>query len=61
MFIEANPQYKTVTLYDAQMKRVQKEELSQYHSVGQSQGKEVIQEQKQEVKQDKKKRLNKSR
>ncbi len=27
MFIEANPQYKTVTLYDSQMKRVQKNRL----------------------------------
>ena len=25
MFIEANPQFKSVTLYDGQMKRVQKE------------------------------------
>lgn len=55
MFIEANPQYKTVTLYDAQFKRVQKEALEQYHAVEQSQGKEVKQEQKQEVKQDEKK------
>ena len=55
MFIEANPQYKTVTLYDAQMKRVQKEALGQYQSVDQSQNKEVKQDQKQEVKQDEKK------
>ena len=41
MFMEANPQFKTVTLYDTQMKRMQKEELGQYHSVQQSQGKEV--------------------
>ena len=33
MFIEANPQYKVVNLYDANMKRVQKENLSQYQAV----------------------------
>ena len=57
MFIEANPQYKTVTLYDAQMKRVQKEELSKYHSVQQPQGKELKPEQKEDLKQDKKKEV----
>jgi hypothetical protein len=41
MFIEANPQYKTVNLYDGQMKRVQKEGMEQYLSAGQSQGKEL--------------------
>jgi len=55
MFVEANPQYKTVTLYDAQMKRVQKEDLSQYQLVQQSNGKENKQEQKEELKPDKKK------
>ena len=45
MFIEANPQFKTVTLYDAQMKRMQKEDLNQYHSVEQSQGMEIKNEQ----------------
>jgi hypothetical protein len=57
MFIEANPQYKTITLYDANMKRIQKEELSQYHSVDVSQRKEVIQHKKEDLKQDKKKEL----
>ncbi|MEP7375307.1 MAG: hypothetical protein ABI675_18040 [Chitinophagaceae bacterium] len=52
MFIEANPQYKTVTLYDEQMKRVQKESLGQYQSVQPSNGKEVEQSSQQEVKQD---------
>lgn len=55
MFIEANPQYKTVTLYDEQMKRVQKESLGQYQSVQPMNGKEVkqsSQEEKQETKQD---------
>ena len=57
MFIEANPQFKTVTLYDAQMKRMQKEDLSQYQSVEQSQGKEIKNEQKEDLKQDKKKEV----
>jgi hypothetical protein len=52
MFMQANPQFKSVTLYDGQMKRVQKEALEQYKSVSQSQGNEVKKEQKQEVKQD---------
>ena len=58
VFIEANPQYKTVTLYDGQMKRMQKEELSQYHSVQQSQQKEIKQDQKQEIKHDAKRTVN---
>lgn len=41
MFLEANPQFKTVTLYDAQMKRVQKEEISQFLSERPGQGNEV--------------------
>jgi hypothetical protein len=57
MFIEANPQFKTVTLYDAQMKRMQKEDLSQYQSVEQSQGREIKYEQKEDLKQDKKKEV----
>ncbi len=57
MFIEANPQFKTITLYDAHMKRMQKEDLSQYHSVRQSQGQEVKPEQKEDLKQDKKKEV----
>jgi len=57
MFVEANPQFKTLTLYDAQMKRMQKEDLSQYHSVRQSQGKELKPEQKEDLKQDKKKEV----
>ncbi len=53
MFIEANPQFKSVNLYDGQMKRVMKEGLDQYKSVGQSQ--EVKQEKKMEVKEEVKK------
>ena len=55
MFIEANPQYKTVTLYDAKMKRVQKETLGQHQGSEKSQSKELNKEQKQDVKQDVKK------
>jgi hypothetical protein len=50
MFIEANPQFKSVTLYDGQMKRVQKESLDQYKSVSQSQAGEIKQENKEELK-----------
>lgn len=52
MFIEANPQFKTVNLFDGQMKRVQKEGLDQYKSVSQGQEKELNKEQKQDVKVD---------
>ena len=55
MFIEANPQYKAVNLYDAQMKRVQREDLNQHQAVGQSQDNKVKNERKEDVKQDKKK------
>ena len=55
IFIEANPQFKSVSLYDGQMKRVQKEALELYKSVSQSQGKEVKQEKKEELKPDVKK------
>lgn len=50
MFIEANPQFKTVNLYDGHMKRVLKEGLEQYLSAGKSHGQEK--ELKQEIKQD---------
>ena len=55
MFIEANPQFKSVNLYDGQMKRVMKEGLEQYKAVGQDQGKDAKQEQKKDVKEDIKK------
>ena len=41
MFIEANPQYKTVNVYDGNMKRVQKEDLNQYRQTQPSNQKEV--------------------
>lgn len=34
MFMEADPKYKTVKLYNAQMKLVEKESLSHYQAVG---------------------------
>jgi len=60
MFIEANPQFKSMTLYDGQMKRVQKESLEQYKSVAQSQNKDVKQDVRQDVKQDQKQDVKKS-
>ena len=49
MFIEANPQYKTLNVYDGNMKRVQKEDLSQFRqaqplTAKESKGKEVTPE-----------------
>ncbi|NTS41931.1 hypothetical protein HRG84_13525 [Flavisolibacter sp. BT320] len=43
MFVEANPQYKTVNLYDSELKRVTKEELQKYQVEGKEKvaGKEV--------------------
>ena len=49
MFIEANPQYKSVTLYDGHMKRVPKENIEQYQSNTQA-PKEIKQDQKEDVK-----------
>jgi hypothetical protein len=53
MFIEADPQYKKVTLYDSNMNMVAKESLDQYKSAIEKGGKEV----KQEQEHDKKKEL----
>jgi hypothetical protein len=47
MFVEANPQYKSVNLYDSELKRVPTETLAQYQVQGQMEGKS--QEQKQSV------------
>ncbi|MGN6602465.1 MAG: hypothetical protein ACTHK8_08425 [Ginsengibacter sp.] len=60
MFIEANPQFKTVTLYDEHLKRVPKESLEQYQSMQHKNGKEVKMETKQELKEDKKKSVKPS-
>lgn len=47
LFVEANPQFKTVNVYDASMKRMQKEDLVQY------QGKAVVKEPEQKLDQKK--------
>ena len=60
MFIEANPQYKTVNLYDGQLKRVMKEGLEQYKSINQEQAKEKKQEKKTDLKYDQKENVSKS-
>jgi hypothetical protein len=50
MFVEANPQYKSVNLYDANFKRVQKESMHLYTATEKS---NVVKEDKaQEIKQD---------
>ena len=51
MFLEANPQFKSVNLYDGEMKRVPKEALERYMSVEHS-VKDIKQENKKEVKQE---------
>ncbi|RYZ63110.1 MAG: hypothetical protein EOO14_00270 [Chitinophagaceae bacterium] len=43
MFVEANPQYKSINLYDGELKRVPKEAQEQYMVAGVSQGKEAKQ------------------
>ena len=53
MFIEADPQYKKVNLYDSNMKLVAKESVEKYQSVGQTGAKAV----KEEMGNDKKKEL----
>ena len=53
MFIEADPQYKKVNLYDSNMKLVAKESIEKYQSVGKTEAKAV----KEEMGNDKKKEL----
>jgi hypothetical protein len=53
MFIEADPQFKKVRLFDSQMKLVQNDSIGQYKSVGHTDAKPI----KEEVKNDKKKEL----
>lgn len=60
MFVEANPQFKTVSLYDNEMKRVPKESLEQYVKPERGQAKEVGKEQKQEISSDNKQKTSKS-
>ena len=59
MFIEANPQYKTVNLYDGQMNRVMKEGLEQYKSLAPGQGKELEQDKKIDLKEEQKEQISK--
>ena len=54
MFIEADPKYKNVKLYDSQMKLVAKESVSQYQAIGQVTASKAV---KEEVANDKKKDL----
>jgi hypothetical protein len=44
MFMEANPQYKNVTLYDSNMKMVAKESIERYQAVSNTAGKAVKEE-----------------
>lgn len=48
MFVQAHPQYKTVTFYDSELRRVPRERLEPYQKVGSDNGKEVGREQKQD-------------
>ena len=58
MFVEANPQFKSINLYDGQLRRVPKENLSQYQSVENKQSNEINKEQKQNLGQDKSRKEN---
>ncbi len=49
MFVEANPQFKTMNLYDGQMKRVQKEAIEQFLTEKQNNGKDVKNVQKESM------------
>jgi len=53
MFIEADPQFKKVNLYDSNMKLVSKESIEQYKSVGHTDAKDT----KEDIANDKKKEL----
>ncbi|MEO5682525.1 MAG: hypothetical protein ABIQ88_07780 [Chitinophagaceae bacterium] len=54
MFIEADPQFKKVNLYDSNMKLVTKESVEKYQSVGQTEAGKAV---KEEMGNDKKKEL----
>ncbi|MEO6549096.1 MAG: hypothetical protein ABIN94_13915 [Ferruginibacter sp.] len=54
MFIEADPQFKKVNLYDSNMKLVAKESVEKYQSVGQTEAGKAV---KEEMGNDKKKEL----
>jgi hypothetical protein len=57
IFMEANPHYKTVNLYDGQMNRVHKENLDLYLKNNLPQSNQVKQEQTREIKNDVKKNV----
>jgi len=64
MFVEANPQFKAVNIYDGHMKPVQKEAMDQYRSAQESLSKNSQSQMKQETKdngQDKEKEINESK
>jgi len=52
MFVEANPQFKSVNLYDAKLQRVPKENMELYLNKEQSAGKAIGKDQKQDIKQE---------
>lgn len=56
MFIEADPQFKKVNLFDSNMKMVAKESVEKYQSVGKTEAGKVV---KEEMGTDKKKELSK--
>ncbi len=56
MFIEADPQFKKVNLFDSNMKMVAKESVEKYQSVGKTEAGKVV---KEEIGTDKKKELSK--
>lgn len=65
MFIEADPQFKKINLYDSQMKIVPKESIEQYQNLSQKTSKEDMtadkkKELKQDVKPEKEKLANKN-
>lgn len=61
MFVEANPQYKAISFYDSELKRVPKERLEQYLKPDGVNGKAAKQGQKQEVSKTPDKKVSKGR
>jgi hypothetical protein len=57
VFMEANPQYKTLTVYDGQMKRMQKEQVAQLQTLASPDGAANKQNQKEALKPDTKKEI----
>lgn len=59
IFVEANPQFKSINLYDDHMKRVQKQSIGQYQVKGQSGSKELKKEENPEQKNESKPEIGK--